>query len=57
MTAVLVLYGYQKPQFWANFDICRYRTDPLLPTRVKFDVLEQTQGLHVSLYAKCRLLL
>jgi len=31
------------------------RTDPLLPMRVKYGVLEQTQGLHV--HAKCRLLL
>ena len=39
----------QKPQFWANFDIyggcC---TDPLLPMRAKFGVLEQTQGLHLQ---------
>ena len=39
--------GGQKPQFWAKFDIfggsC---TDPLLPMRFKFGVLEQTQGLH-----------
>ena len=38
----------QKPQFWANFDIFRSSsTDPLLPIRVKFGVLEQTQGLHL----------
>ena len=46
--------GGQKPQFWANFDIfggsC---TDPLLPMRAKFGLLEQTQGLH--LYAKLHL--
>ena len=49
--------GDQKPQFWANFDIfflgggsC---TDPLLPMRVKFGVVEQTQGLH--LHAKFHL--
>jgi len=39
----------QKPQFWANYDIfggsC---TDPLLPMRAKFGVLEQTQGLHLQ---------
>ena len=34
--------GDQKPQFWANFDIFRSSsTDPLLPIRVKFGVLEQ----------------
>jgi len=41
--------GGQKPQFWANFDSfggsC---TDPLLPMRTKFGVLEQTQGLHLQ---------
>jgi len=41
--------GGQKPQFWANFDnfggSC---TDPLLPMRVKFGVLEQTKGLHLQ---------
>jgi len=40
--------GGQKPQFWANSDIwgdsC---SDPLLLMRTKFDVLEQTEGLHV----------
>ena len=37
----------QKPQFWAHFDIFRSSsTDPLLPIRVKFSVLEQTKGLH-----------
>jgi len=39
--------GGQKPQFWANFDTfggsC---TDPLLPIKVRFGVLEQTRGLH-----------
>ena len=44
----------QKTQFWANFDIfggsC---TDHLLPMRVKFAVLEQTQGL--DLHAKFHL--
>ena len=40
--------GDQKPQFWANFDIFRSSfTDPLLPIRVKFGVLKQTQGLHL----------
>ena len=38
-----------KNQFLANFDIfggsC---TDPLLPMRAKFGVLEQTQGLHLQ---------
>jgi len=41
--------GGQKPQFWANFDIfggsC---TDPLLPMRAKFGVLEQSRGLHLQ---------
>ena len=46
--------GDQKPQFWANFDIFRSScTDPLLQIRVKFGVLEQTQGLHLP--AKFRL--
>jgi len=36
--------GGQKPQFWANFDIWGSHTNPLLPMRVKFRVLEQTQG-------------
>ena len=40
--------GDQKPQFWANFDTFgRSCTDPLTPTRAKFGVLEQTQGLHL----------
>jgi len=42
-------YGGQKPQFLTNFDIfggsC---TDPLLPMRAKFGVLQQTQGLHLQ---------
>ena len=41
--------GGQKPQFWANFDIfwgsC---TNPLLPMRAEFGVIEQTQGLYVQ---------
>ena len=41
--------GGQKPQFLANFDIfwgsC---TDPVLPMRAKFGVLEQSQGLHLQ---------
>ena len=41
--------GGQKLQFWANFDIfggsC---TNPLLPMRAKFGVLEQSQGLHLQ---------
>jgi len=41
--------GGQQTQFLANFDNfggpC---TDPLLPMRVKFGVLEQTQGLHLQ---------
>ena len=46
--------GDQKPQFWANFDsFGRSCTDPLIPMRAKFGVLEQTQGLHLS--AKFRL--
>ena len=40
--------GGQKPQLWANVDFgggsC---TEPLLSMRVKFGVLEQTQGLHL----------
>jgi len=44
---IVLASGGQKLQFWANFDIfggsC---TDPLLPMRVKFGVLEHTQGLH-----------
>ena len=40
--------GDQNPQYWANFDIFwSSSTDPLLPIRVKFGVLEQTQGLHL----------
>ena len=42
--------GDQKPQFWANFDTFgrSFRpTDPLIPMRAKFGVLEQTQGLHL----------
>ena len=46
--------GGQKPQFWANFDIfggsC---TDPLLPMRAKFGVLEQTQGLTGQISSEC----
>ena len=39
----------QKPQFWANFDTFgRSCTDPLIPMRAKFGVLEQTQGLHLA---------
>jgi len=41
--------GGQKPQFWANFDILGGScTDPLLPMRTKFGVLEQIQGLHLQ---------
>ena len=39
----------QKPQFWANFDInwgLLYRTQFIL-MRVKFCVLEETQGIHL----------
>ena len=40
--------GDQKPQFWAIFNSFRSScTDILLPIRVKFGVLEQTQGLHL----------
>jgi len=41
--------GGQKAQFWANFDIwgCCSCTDPPLLMRVKFTVLEQTEGLHL----------
>ena len=46
--------GGQKPQFCANFDIFGgSRTVPILPMRVKFGMLEQTQGLH--LHAKFHL--
>ena len=43
----------QKPQFWANFDFGGSYTCPFLPMRVKFGVLEQTQGL--QLHAKFHL--
>jgi len=37
----------KKTQFWANYDIFEGScTDPLLPMRVKFGVLQQAQGLH-----------
>ena len=40
--------GDQKTQFWSNFAFSRSSyTDPLLPIRVKFGVLEQTQSLHL----------
>jgi len=40
--------GGLKRQFWANFDTFgRSCTDPLLPMRAKFGVLEQTQALHL----------
>ena len=45
--------GGEKAQFWANFDLGGSRNDPRLPMRVKFGVLEQTQGLH--LHAKFHL--
>ena len=45
--------GGQTQQFLANFDLGGSGTDPLLPMRVKFGVLEQTQGLH--LHAKFHL--
>jgi len=39
----------QKPQFLANFDtLWGFCTDPLSPMRAKFDVLEQTQGVHLQ---------
>jgi len=41
--------GGQKPRLWANFDFW----GTLVPMRVKFGVLEQTQVLH--LHAKCHL--
>jgi len=38
-----------KKQFWANLDTFGGSyTDPLLPMRAKFGVLEQTQGLHLQ---------
>ena len=44
----------QKPQFWTNLDILGGSCiDPLLLTRAKFGVLEQTQGLRLR--AKFRL--
>ena len=34
--------------FWQNFDTFGHScTDPLIPMRTKFGVLEQTQGLHL----------
>jgi len=48
--------GSQNTQFWANFDIWGASvvcTDPLLPMRAKFSVLEHTHG--VRLPAKFRL--
>ena len=40
--------GGQKPQFLANCDTFGSScTDPLLPMRAKFGVLEQNQGLHL----------
>ena len=40
--------GDQKPRFLANFDTFgRSCTDPLIPMRSKFGVLEHTQGLHL----------
>jgi len=40
-------FRWPKPQFWSNFDIfvCSC-TDPVLPMRAKFGVLEQTQRLN-----------
>jgi len=39
----------KKTQFLANFDILGGScTDPLLPMRAKFGVLQQTQGLHLQ---------
>ena len=41
-------FQWAKPQFWTNFDIFGGSCiDSLLPTRAKFGVLEQTQGLHL----------
>ena len=38
----------QNPQYLANFDnLGGSCTEPLLPMRAKFGVLEQTQGLHL----------
>ena len=40
--------GGQKPQFWSNFDILGGScTEPLLPMRAKFGVLEQIQDRHL----------
>jgi len=41
--------GSQKPQFWANFDICIADscTDPLLPMRAKFNALEQIRSVRL----------
>ena len=44
---IVSAFGGQKPQFWANLDFWGSRTEPLLPMRSKFGVLEQTQGLHL----------
>jgi len=42
-----VCFRWPKTQFWANFDILGGScTDPILPMRAKFALLEQTQGLH-----------
>ena len=34
--------------FWKILTFGGSRTDPLLPMRVKFGVLEQTQGVHLQ---------
>ena len=48
LSFMVVASGDQKPRFWANFDTFgRSCTDPLLPMRAKFGVLEQTQALHL----------
>ena len=40
--------GGRKSQFWANFDFGGSCTDPLLPMKVKFGVLKQTERLHLQ---------
>ena len=40
--------GGRKSQFWANFDFWASCTDPLLPMKVKFGLLKQTDRLHLQ---------
>ena len=45
--------GGRKPKFLANFDFWGFYAGPLLPMRIKFGVLKQTERLH--LHAKFHL--